>query len=504
MVRRVRGLETEYGLSVRVRTNQGTWRRLGSDDAAHLLFAPVVEANRATNVYLRNGGRLYLDVGSHPEYATAECSTLAELVAQDRGGDLVLARLADRCRSALADQGTDARVSLFKNNVDSHGNSYGSHENYQVARDLDLEALVAGMASFLVTRQLICGAGHWERDRLGRGRFLVSQRAAHMADGLSSSTTRSRPMVNTRDEPHADAERFRRLHVIVGDSNMLEPTTLVRIGATELVLRVLEAEFGASTGSVVMGGGSVVMGGGSAVVGGSHRSPSLSRGLVVPDPARAIREVSADPTGRTVVTEDGHSALAVQWAWWKAAEPLVDDAELAAAHALWADVLQALDDGAPERVADRIDWVAKRRLMLAQRDRHDMPDDDPRLAQVDLAWHDIVAGQGLARLAEERGQVSRWLADGVAERAELEPPATTRAVLRSRFVEAAQRHQRSHGVDWMKFACHDLDGGTVVVDDPLRTQDPAVDAVIARMAVEPRSATGQALPGFGGGHSLLG
>lgn len=471
-MRRVRGLETEYGLSIRVPTPSGTWRRMGSDEAAHLLFAPVVEQYRATNAYLRNGGRLYLDVGSHPEYATAECSTISELVAQDRAGDLVLARLAARCREALEAEGTQARISVFKNNVDSHGNAYGSHENYQVSRALDLEALVESMTSFLVTRQLLCGAGHWERDRLGRGRFLVSQRAAHMSEGLSSSTTRSRPMVNTRDEPHADADRFRRMHVIVGDSNLVETTTLVRLGSTELVLRALEA--------------------------------GLSVPHVVDDPARAIREVAADVTGRAAVTAAGDSALAVQWAWWHLTEPFVDDAELAAAHALWAEVLTALDDGAPERVADRIDWIAKQRLMLAQAERHGMAVDDPRLAAVDLAWHDVVAGQGLERAAERRGQVARWLADGVAERAEHEPPATTRAVLRSRFLVEAQRHQRSYGVDWMTFTCHDLDGGQVAVTDPLATLDARVDELVARMAVEPRTPAAQGLAGLPDRHRTLG
>ncbi|MEL4357401.1 MULTISPECIES: proteasome accessory factor PafA2 family protein [unclassified Luteococcus] len=470
--RRVRGLETEYGLQLRVRpadaANPAGWRRLSSDEAAQQLFAPVVEANAASNVYLRNGGRLYLDVGSHPEYATAECSTLAELVAQDRAGDLIIARLAERTRESLAQQGLQARISIVKNNVDSHGNSYGSHENFQVARSGDLDRLVGALTPFLVTRQLLCGAGHWERDRLGRGRFRISQRAAHMWDPLSSATTHSRPMINTRDEPHADAERFRRLHVIVGDSTLLEPTTLLRLGATELVLRAIEAGGAARPHSP----------------GAPPRSPSLSRGIA--EPGRIIRDVAADVTGRTPVTDDGAAALQIQWDWWRAAEPFVDDEELAEAHRLWARVLSAVEDRALHRIETEIDWVAKRRLLRAQQERHAMADDDPRLAQLDLAWHDIVPGQGLARIAESRGQVARWLADGAAERAVDQAPASTRAVLRAAFVAAAQRHQRDYTVDWMTYQCHDLDGGTVVVSDPLCTTDPAVDDVISRMASEPR------------------
>ncbi|ROR55870.1 proteasome accessory factor A [Luteococcus japonicus] len=467
-MRRVRGLETEYGLQVRVRplgaATPAGWRRLSSDEAAQRLFAPVVEAHAATNAWLRNGGRLYLDVGSHPEYATAECSTLAELVAQDRAGDLVLAQLAHRAQQAWAQEGLEPRISIFKNNVDSHANSYGSHENFQVSRKADLAGTVQALTPFLVTRQLLCGAGHWQRDRLGRGHFLLSQRAEHMWDPLSAATTRSRPMVNTRDEPHADAERFRRLHVIVGDSTLLDHTTLLRVGSMELALRILEARSAGST----------------------TRSPSLSRG--VSEPGLAIRRVAADLTGRTPVTEDGATALQVQWEWWRAAEAFVDDEELRTVHELWAQVLIAVEDGAPGRIADRIDWAAKHRLLRAQRERHGMASDDPRLAQLALAWHDIIPGQGLARLAEQRGQVQRWLAPGVDERSVEEPPQTTRAVLRASFITAAQQHRRDHTVDWMTLACHDLDGGQVRVEDPLTTQDGRVDELIRRMDTEPRRA----------------
>lgn len=458
---RVRGLETEYGLQVRVRPLDAAspvgWRRLSSDEASRVLFEPVVQANAATSVFLRNGGRLYLDVGSHPEYATAECSTLAELIAQDRAGDLILSRLAGRAREALAEQGLAATVAIFKNNVDSHGNSYGSHENFQVARTSSLEAMVQALVPFLTTRQLICGAGHWQRDRSGAGRFVLSQRAAHMWDPLGSGTTRSRPMVNTRDEPHADAQRFRRLHVIVGDSTMLDHSTLLRVGSMELVLRAVEAG-------------------------------ERFAGVQVPEPGRTIREVSTDLGGQCAVTSAGHSTLEVQRLCWQAAEPFVDDEELAEVHRLWDGVLRALEDRAPERLAGHVDWVAKHRLLQAQRARHQLADDDPRLAQLDLAWHDIVEGQGLARISEQRGQVWHWLAPGAAHRAVDEPPSTTRAALRSAFLTVAQQHQREHQVDWMRFSCHDLADGTVVVDDASTTRDQAVETLLGRMADEPRRA----------------
>ncbi|MGO4958127.1 proteasome accessory factor PafA2 family protein [Luteococcus sp. Sow4_B9] len=463
MTLRPRGLETEYGLQVRVRPLDGgvagplSWRRLSSDEAARALFEPVVEANAATNVFLRNGGRLYLDVGSHPEYATAECTTLAELVAQDRAGDLVLAQLAARTRERLLEQGLDSRVSIFKNNVDSHGNSYGSHENFQVARTGSLEQMVDALVPFLVTRQLICGAGHWERDRLGRGRFLMSQRAAHMWDPLGSATTRSRPMVNTRDEPHADAERFRRLHVIVGDSTMLDHSTLLRVGSMELVLRAVE-------------------------------SGERFADLAVGEAGQVIREVSADLTGRCPVTTRGADALSVQRACWQRTGDCVDGDELGWVHRLWGQVLDALEGGEPERMAASVDWIAKRRLLLAQQARHGMREDDPRLAQLDLAWHDIVPAQGLARLAERRGQVARWLPEGADQEATARPPSSTRALVRAAFITAAQRHRREYQVDWMRFTCHDLPDGQVAVSDALTTHDDGVEELIRRMASEPRRA----------------
>lgn len=475
---RVRGLETEYGLQLRVRTGSGAWRRLSSEEASQLLFEPVVAAHRATNVFLRNGGRLYLDVGSHPEYATAECTTLRELLAQDRAGDAIVAQLAAQLRATLAEQGREARISVFKNNVDSHHNSYGSHENFQVARGRDehaLEQLVDAMTPFLATRQLLCGAGHWQRDRLGRGSFLVSQRAEHMWDPLGTATTRNRPMVNTRDEPHADASRFRRLHVIVGDSTMLDHTTLLRIGSTELVLRALEA--GVPLGT----------------------SADLAT-----DAGRVVRAVAQDITGRIPVLRKGTSAVAVQRRIWQQVADLADDEELRQVHQLWGEVLDAIDDRALDRVADRIDWVAKRRLLLAQHERHHMALDDPRLAQLDLAWHDIVDGQGLARLAEARGQVRHWLATGEARAAVDSPPATTRAVLRAAVVTAAQAHRRDHSVDWMTWKVHDLPGGTVVVDDPLVTVDERVDELVRRMAAEPRRVDLATRPAAGGWDGLPG
>ena len=196
------GVETEYGITATVPAGK---RPQSPDEIARELFRPVVDAYASSNIFTPNASRLYLDVGSHPEFATAECDSLSQLLAYERSGDLILDRLAVQAEETLAAQGYPAKVFLFKNNVDSAGNSYGCHENYLVGRDLVLREVGRKLLPFMVTRQLICGAGLVTPEG-----FLLSQRADQVWEGVSSATTRSRPIINTRDEPHGDSKRFRR------------------------------------------------------------------------------------------------------------------------------------------------------------------------------------------------------------------------------------------------------------------------------------------------------
>src|SRR5262244_3121248 len=263
MDRRIFGLETEYGVTCTYRGQ----RRLSPDEVARYLFRRVVSWGRSSNVFLRNGARLYLDVGSHPEYATPECDSISDLVVHDKAGERILeGPLVDADRR-LREEGIAGDIYLFKNNTDSAGNSYGCHENYLVGRHGEFGRLADILIPFLVTRQVICGAGKVLQTPRGAV-YCVSQRAEHIWEGVSSATTRSRPIINTRDEPHADAERFRRLHVIVGDSNMSEFTTFLKIGATSVVLRMLEED------------------------------ANPWRDLTLENPIRAIREISHDITCR--------------------------------------------------------------------------------------------------------------------------------------------------------------------------------------------------------------
>ena len=219
MDRRIFGLENEYGVTCTFRGQ----RRLSPDEVARYLFRRVVTWGRSSNVFLSNGARLYLDVGSHPEYATPECDSITDLVTHDKAGERVLEGLLVDAEKRLREEGIAGDVYLFKNNTDSAGNSYGCHENYLVGRHGEFSRLADVLIPFLVTRQIICGAGKVLQTPRGAV-YAVSQRAEHIWEGVSSATTRSRPIINTRDEPHADAERYRRLHVIVGDSNMNEST----------------------------------------------------------------------------------------------------------------------------------------------------------------------------------------------------------------------------------------------------------------------------------------
>ncbi len=341
MDRRIFGLENEYGVTC---TFHGQ-RRLSPDEVARYLFRRVVSWGRSSNVFLRNGARLYLDVGSHPEYATPECDNLVDLVVHDKAGERILEGLLVDAERRLHEEGIAGDIYLFKNNTDSAGNSYGCHENYLVARHGEFSRLADVLIPFLVTRQVICGAGKVLQTPRGAV-YCVSQRAEHIWEGVSSATTRSRPIINTRDEPHADAERFRRLHVIVGDSNMSETTTLLKVGATDLVLRMIEAGI-------------------------------VFRDLTLENPIRAIREVSHDITcRRRVKLANGReaTALEIQREYHQKAADFVDrrggDPVSKRVLELWGRTLDAIATGDLSLIDREIDWATKYQLIERYRARH--------------------------------------------------------------------------------------------------------------------------------------
>ena len=453
MDRRIFGLENEYGVTCTFRGQ----RRLSPDEVARYLFRRVVSWGRSSNVFLRNGARLYLDVGSHPEYATPECDDVAELVTHDKAGERILEGLLVDAERRLHEEGIAGDVYLFKNNTDSAGNSYGCHENYLVARHGEFSRLADILIPFLVTRQLICGAGKVLQTPRGAV-FCVSQRAEHIWEGVSSATTRSRPIINTRDEPHADAERYRRLHVIVGDSNMSETTMLLKVGATDLVLRMIEA-------GVVL------------------------RDLTLENPIRAIREVSHDLTGsRQVRLANGReaSALEIQEEYFTKAAEFVDarglrSGTIAKVLDLWGRTLEAIREQDFSRVEREIDWVMKYQLIDRYRAKNGISMSHPRVAQIDLAYHDIHRRRGLFYLLQNRGQAERVTTDLKIFEAKSVPPQTTRARLRGDFIRRAQEQRRDFTVDWVHLKLNDQAQRTVLCKDPFRSVDERVEKLIAGM-----------------------
>ena len=228
---RIFGVETEYGVSV-----TGSDHPVDAAQVAMMMFQPVVSRARSTNTYLTNGSRLYLDVGSHPEYATAEARDPMDALLQDLAGERGMAGLALGAQARLrARYGDGVNVHVFKNNADSAGHSFGCHENYLVRRYVPLETVEHELLPFLITRQLYTGAG-----RVTDQGFEITQRADYLDEAVSSATTRSRPMVNTRDEPHSDPDEFRRLHVIIGDSNRSQWATWMKLAVTHLIICVIE------------------------------------------------------------------------------------------------------------------------------------------------------------------------------------------------------------------------------------------------------------------------
>ncbi|MGB0614452.1 MAG: Pup--protein ligase [Acidimicrobiales bacterium] len=452
MQRRIFGIENEYGVTCTLRGQ----RRLSPDEVARYLFRRVVSWGRSSNVFLANGARLYLDVGSHPEYATPECDSVRQLVVHDKAGERILEQLLTSAEQRLGDEGVHGDVYLFKNNTDSAGNSYGCHENYCTSRRDDFSSYTEVLIPFLVSRQIYAGAGKVLQTARG-ARYCVSQRAEHIWEGVSSATTRSRPIINTRDEPHADAERYRRLHVIVGDSNMSEYTNFLKVGACSLMLRMLEEP------QVVL------------------------RDMTLENPIRAIREISHDMTctqrvrlanGREVSALDIQSEYLNRALRFAEHHDLTDEEQLALD--MWEYTLSHLEDD-PLKLDRELDWVIKYKLIEAYRERHDLTLSDARVALVDLQYHDVNRERGLFYRMQRKGMVDRIVTDEEISHAVEHPPQTTRARLRGEFIKRAKERKRDYTVDWVHLKLNDQAQRTVLCKDPFKAEDERVDKLIASL-----------------------
>ncbi len=449
MDRRIYGLENEYGVTCTLRGQ----RRLSPDEVARYLFRRVVSWGRSSNVFLANGARLYLDVGSHPEYATPECDSIRELVVHDKAGERILEQLLTGAEARLHEEGIRGVIYLFKNNTDSAGNSYGCHENYLTRRRDDLGSYSEHLIPFLVSRQIYAGAGKVLQTARG-AMYCISQRAEHIWEGVSSATTRSRPIINTRDEPHADAEKYRRLHVIVGDSNMSEYTSFLKVGAVAILLRMLEDP------GVVM------------------------RDMTLENPIRAIREISHDITCRRPIRlANGReaSALDIQREYLDRALRYADTRGLPPleeqALTMWEHVMTGLEKD-PLSLDRECDWVIKHKLIEGYRAKHDLPLNHPRVALIDLQYHDVSRDRSLFYKLQDRGMVERMCNDAEIDEATELAPQTTRARLRGEFIRRAKERKRDYTVDWVHLKLNDQAQRTVLCKDPFKSHDERVDRLI--------------------------
>lgn len=453
MRRRVVGIETEYGLMAA--TDSGSASSMDAEHAARQLFDPLVRRGRSSNLFLRNGGRLYLDVGAHPEYATAECDRLEDLLAQDRAGSVILAELAAEADHSFAQIGAPDRLHLFRNNLDSRGNSCGCHENYLLHRRRDFRQVADALLSFFITRQILVGNG-WIRKGAGGAALCFSQRAEQMWDGISSATTRTRPIINTRDEPLADSASYRRMHVIVGDTNVAEPTTALKIGMTQMLLQALED--------------------------GIHIGD-----LTLVDPMSAIREINKDLTGTVEVDlADGRTMtpVAIQREIRSRVLAAIDESELDDIHRyvadLWERGLDAIESGDWSSIETELDIAIKKTLFERYMAKTGASLADSRTARLELSYHDITAA-GLAPRLEEAGIMKRLTSLGDVERALTRAPASTRAHLRGRIIAAAEDARADLTVDWVHVRLDDQSTAPLSLNDPLAFEDPRVDELIERI-----------------------
>jgi proteasome accessory factor A len=373
--------------------------------------APSEAETELVNAVLTNGARYYVD-HAHPEYSTPECSNALEVVLHDRAGELVLRRSMEAANRRLP---PEREIVVYKNNSDGKGNSYGCHENYLVDRSLPFSRIVHELTPHLVSRQIYTGAGkvgaELDFDEETPA-FQLTQRADFFEEEVGLETTLRRPIINTRDEPHADPRKYRRLHVIVGDANLAEVATFLKLGVTAIVLAMMEDGF------------------------------HSTRELRLADPVRAMHSVSRDPSLRaTVELASGESltALEMQWELYDVARKYTEERGVEVfgdedvAHQVldrWEAVLEGLEVDA-RSLAGQLDWVAKLRVLEAYRDRHQLDWDDPRLQALDLQYHDLRPSRSVfERLAMETLTTREEVA-----RATTEPPATTRAYFRGRCLE---------------------------------------------------------------------
>ena len=453
---RIFGIESEYGV---VFSPVGQVY-LPLEKILGYIFEGLVPNNLPSNTFLENGARFYQDTGCHPEYATPECDTIRDLITYDKAGERLLEMCLPAVENRLREEGMSGVISVFKNNTDSLGNTYGCHENFLMSRNVDFWNVTEQLVPFFVTRQVYAGAGKMMRVN-GRPHFFVSQRAQHIHEETSSSTTSSRSIINTRDEPHADAEQYRRLHIIVGDSNMSEFATYLKVGTTAIVLSMIEDGF--------------------------H-----IRELQLEDPVRAIREISRDPTlKQKVKLENGQalSAIEIQRSYFQRAQDYLctrrGDGVANDVLQNWASVLDRLDDD-PMSLTRELDWVSKRHLMSSYVEGKRCDWDDPKIAMIDLQYHNVQRSKGIYYLLERHNRMDRVVDDQAIDDAMSIPPQSTRAKVRGDFIRFARAKNQSYTIDWTYLKLNGYWEETILCMDPFQSTNLRVDELLEQLPASAR------------------
>jgi proteasome accessory factor A len=453
MKKRIYGLENEFGIAF---TSHGR-RTLPSEKVVRYLFEKLITTEGFLNVFLENGARFYLDTGCHPEYATPECASPLDVTIYDKAGERILENLLQYAQGKVREEGFHGNLAIFKNNTDFVGNSYGCHENYLAERTSDFYYMAEQLIPFLVTRQIFTGAGKVFRTRRGTV-FHISQRAQHIRQKISGTTTNERSIINTRDEPHAIKEKYRRLHIIVGDSNMSEYTTYLKIGTTAIILEMIEDDF---------------------------ITPNFS----LRNPVRAIKDISRDLTCREQVPLNNgkkYSALELQKEYLELAhryystrpksDMVTDILDK------WEDVLTKLEED-PMQLDRKVDWVTKMNLLKAYGERTKQPAETSgdRMLMLDLQYHDIRRDKGLYYLLERKDKVERVTTDEAIEKAMVDPPQNTRAKMRGELIKLAKMKRIPYDLDWNYIRIGYLLNLWVKCNDPFQEENEKVTQLKRRI-----------------------
>lgn len=453
MKKRIYGLENEFGIAF---TSHGR-RTLPSEKVVRYLFEKLITTEGFLNVFLENGARFYLDTGCHPEYATPECASPLDVTIYDKAGERILENLLQYAQGKVREEGFHGNLAIFKNNTDFVGNSYGCHENYLAERTSDFYYMAEQLIPFLVTRQIFTGAGKVFRTRRGTV-FHISQRAQHIRQKISGTTTNERSIINTRDEPHAIKEKYRRLHIIVGDSNMSEYTTYLKVGTTAIILEMIEDDF---------------------------ITPNFS----LRNPVRAIKDISRDLTCREQVPLNNgkkYSALELQKEYLELAHRYYSTRQKSEMVSdildKWEDVLTKLEED-PMQLDRKVDWVTKMNLLKAYGERTKQPSETSgdRMLMLDLQYHDIRRDKGLYYLLERKDKVERVTTDEAIDKAMVDPPQNTRAKMRGELIKLAKMKRIPYDLDWNYIRIGYLLNLWVKCNDPFQEENEKVTQLKRRI-----------------------